>query len=94
MTKPDDKLLLKAGLAEVAAGRPYLMPPNVQADRVAMMRKAVLTTFADAGFPRRYQTHESGRHLAADGDQLQKLIEETYRTPPEIVRRLRQLSLH
>jgi hypothetical protein len=28
------------------------------------------------------------------GAQIQRLIEETYRTPPKIVERLRKLSLH
>ena len=70
------------------------MPPNVPADRVALMRKAVLATFDDAGFRGDARRMNLGVSSPRDGDQLQKLIEETYRTPPEIVRRLRQLSLH
>ena len=94
VSKPEDKMLLTAGLAEVAAGRPYLMPPNVPVDRVALMRKAVLATFSDPGFRADAKRMNLGVTSPRDGDQLQKLIEDTYRTPPDVVRRLRQLSLH
>jgi tripartite-type tricarboxylate transporter receptor subunit TctC len=94
VSKPEDKMLLKAGLAEVAAGRPYLMPPNVPADRVALMRAALLATFNDPGFRADATRMNLGVTAPRNGDQLQKLIEDTYRTPPEIVRRLRELSLH
>src|SRR2546423_3759250 len=94
VTKPDDKLLLKAGLAEVAAGRPHLMPPHMAPDRGALMRTALLATFSDAGFRADAKRMNLGVTSPQDGDQLQKLIEDTYRTPPEIVRRLRQLSVH
>jgi tripartite-type tricarboxylate transporter receptor subunit TctC len=93
-SKPEDKLLLKAGLAEVALGRPYLMPPNVPPDRVAVMRKAMFETFTDPGFLAETNRMNLGVHSPRTGEQLQQTIEEAYRTPPEIVRRLRQLSLH
>jgi tripartite-type tricarboxylate transporter receptor subunit TctC len=94
VSKPDDKLLLRAGLAEVALGRPYLMPPNVPADRVAIMRKAIFATFTDSGFLAETKKMNLGVNSPRSGEQLQKTIEEAYRTPPEIVRRLRKLSLH
>lgn len=94
VSKPDDKLLLRAGLAEVALGRPYLMPPNVPADRVAVMRKAIFATFTDSGFLAETKKMNLGVNSPRSGEQLQKTIEEAYRTPPEIVRRLRKLSLH
>jgi len=94
VASPEDKMLLKAGLAEVAAGRPYLLPPNVPPDRVALMRAALLATFNDAGFRADAKRMYLGVTLPRDGDQLQKLIADTYRTPPQIVERLRQLSPH
>lgn len=92
--RPEDKMLLKAGLAEVALGRPYLMPPDVPPDRVAVMRKAMSATFSDAGFLAETSRMNFGVHSPRTGEQLQMTIEDAYRTPPEIVRRLRQLSLH
>ena len=92
--RPEDKLLLRAGLAEVALGRPYLMPPNVPADRVALMRNAVFATFTDSRFRAETQKMNLGVNAPHSGGQLQKMIEDAYRTPPDIVQRLRKLSLH
>jgi tripartite-type tricarboxylate transporter receptor subunit TctC len=91
---PEDKLLLQAGLAEVTLGRPYLMPPNVPADRVAAMRKALEDTFKDPAFLADSKRMSLGVNSPRTGAQIQRLIEETYRTPPKIVDRLRKLSLH
>jgi tripartite-type tricarboxylate transporter receptor subunit TctC len=94
VSNPDDKLLLRAGLTEVALGRPYLMPPNVPADRVAVMRKAVFASFTDPGFLGETKKMSLGVNSPRTGEQLAKTIEDAYRTPPQIVQRLRKLSLH
>jgi tripartite-type tricarboxylate transporter receptor subunit TctC len=47
---PADRALLEAGFAALALGRPYLMPPGVPAERVAIMRKALADTFVDSAF--------------------------------------------
>jgi tripartite-type tricarboxylate transporter receptor subunit TctC len=94
VTDPGDKLLLQAGLAEVTLGRPYLMPPNVPADRVAAMRKALEDTFKDPAFLADSKRMSLGVNSPRTGAQIQRLIEETYRTPPKIVDRLRKLLLH
>ncbi|HMI97664.1 MAG TPA: hypothetical protein VK479_14215 [Micropepsaceae bacterium] len=94
VTNPEDRLLLQAGLAEVTLGRPYLMPPNVPADRVAAMRKALEDTFKDPAFLADSKRMSLGVSSPRTGAQIQHLIEETYRTPPKIVDRLRKLSLH
>jgi hypothetical protein len=54
----------------------------------------LLATFNDAGFRADAKRINLGVTSPRDGDQLQKLIVDTYRTPPQIVERLRQLSLH
>jgi tripartite-type tricarboxylate transporter receptor subunit TctC len=94
VSNPDDRLLLQAGLAEITLGRPYLMPPNVPADRVAAMRKALADTFADPGFVADSRRMSLGVNAPRTGEQLQQLISDTYKTPPKVVDRLRKLSLH
>jgi tripartite-type tricarboxylate transporter receptor subunit TctC len=94
VTDPEDRLLLQAGLAEVTLGRPYLMPPNVPADRVAAMRKALEDTFKDPAFLADSKRMSLGVSSPRTGEQIQRLIEATYHTPPKIVDRLRKLSLH
>jgi tripartite-type tricarboxylate transporter receptor subunit TctC len=94
VTNPEDKLLLQAGLAEVTLGRPYLMPPGVPADRVAIMRKALADTFQDPGFLADSKRMSLGVNSSKTGEQIQQLVAETYRTPPKVIDRLRKLSLH
>jgi tripartite-type tricarboxylate transporter receptor subunit TctC len=94
VTDPEDKLLLQAGLAEVTLGRPYLMPPGVPAERVAIMRKAFADTFKDPGFVADSQRMSLGVNSSKSGEQIQQLIAQTYRTPPKVIDRLRKLSLH
>jgi tripartite-type tricarboxylate transporter receptor subunit TctC len=94
VTNPEDKLLLQAGLAQVTMGRPYLMPPGVPADRVAIMRKAIEDTFKDTGFLADSNRMALGVDNPRTGAQIQRLLEDAYRTPPNIVARLRTLSLH
>ena len=94
VTNPDDKQLLQAGLAQVTMGRPYLMPPGVPADRVAIMRKALEDTFKDAAFLADSNRLALGVENPRTGPQIQQMLDEAYRMPPNIVARLRTLSLH
>jgi tripartite-type tricarboxylate transporter receptor subunit TctC len=94
VTNPEDKQLLQAGLAMVTVGRPYLMPPDVPADRVALMRKAIEDTFKDPDFLAEADRLALGADNPRTGAQIQRVLEEAYKTPPNIVARLRTLSLH
>ena len=94
VTNPEDRQLLQAGLAQVTMGRPYLMPPGVPADRVAIMRKAFEDTFKDAAFLADSNRLSLGVENPRTGPQIQQMLDEAYRMPPNIVARLRKLSLH
>jgi tripartite-type tricarboxylate transporter receptor subunit TctC len=94
VTDPEDRLVLQAGLAEVTLGRPYLMPPGVPEGRVAIMRAAMEAVFKDAGFLADAKRMGLGVNSPKLGEEIQKLILETYRMPPNVVERLRKLSLH
>ena len=92
LTDADDKLLMQAAFAPQALGRPLLMPPNVPADRVAAMRKALADTFKDAEF--QAEAAKAGLIVNAPktGEELQKVIETAYATPSRVVERLRKLN--
>jgi tripartite-type tricarboxylate transporter receptor subunit TctC len=92
VTDPEDRQLLRAGLAEVTLGRPYLLPPGVPVERVTAMRAAMEATFKDPEFRADSTRMALGVNTPKTGDDIQKLLEETYRTPPAIVARLRKLS--
>ena len=89
---PDDKLMMEAGFAPLALGRPLVMPPDVPADRVAAMRRALAETFADPEFLAEGERMGLGINAPRTGDQLKDVIARAYQTPPRIVERLQQLN--
>lgn len=92
ISNEDDKLLMQAGFAPLALGRPLAMPPDVPAERVEAMRQALADTFADPEFLAERDRMGLGVNAPRTGAQLQDVIARAYRTPPHIVERLRQLN--
>ncbi len=93
LTDPDDKLLSIAAYAPLQAGRPYLMPPGVPADRVAAMQKAMMDTFKDPAFVA--EANKRGMDVSSPrtGEELRDLLVRVYtKTPDHIVARLRKIS--
>src|SRR5688572_1330681 len=88
----DDRLLMQASSAPQALGRPLLMPPDVPADRVAAMRKALADTFKDPQF--KADADKIGLIVNAPrtGEELQQVIADAYKTPSRVVERLRALN--
>lgn len=89
---PEDKALFEAAYGPLAAGRPFLMPPEIQADRLAAMRKAFMDTFKDPEF----QADAKSANLIVDkprsGEQLQAEIARAYKVSPQIIERLRKIA--
>jgi tripartite-type tricarboxylate transporter receptor subunit TctC len=92
LTNEDDKLLMQASSAPQALGRPLLAPPNVPADRVTALRKALADTFADAGFQADAEKIGLIVNAPRTGEQLQDVIMKAYATPSHVVDRLRKLN--
>lgn len=92
LTKEDDKLLLDAAIAPLALGRPYLMPPGVPADRVALMQKAMAATFVDPDFLAEAEKLNLGVNVPRSAEQTRIIVEKAYATPPAIVERLRRIA--
>jgi tripartite-type tricarboxylate transporter receptor subunit TctC len=93
ITKDEDKRLAEAAFAPLSAGRPYLMPPGVPADRVAAMRKAFTETFNDPEFVAEGNKRGLGINAPRDGQALQELVDRVYKnTPPALVDRLKKLQ--
>jgi tripartite-type tricarboxylate transporter receptor subunit TctC len=69
-------------------GRPYLGPPNVPKDRLAAVRRAFDATMKDPA----YQAEAKGLKMDIDpmtGEEMEKLIQSFYASPPELVKRLK-----
>jgi tripartite-type tricarboxylate transporter receptor subunit TctC len=92
VTSPDDKLLMQAAAATQALGRPLVMTPDVPADRVAAMRKALADTFADPAFQADADKIGLIVNAPQTGQQLQEVIQQAYATPSRVVDRLRKLA--
>ena len=86
------KLLLRAGTAPQALGRPFLLPPGVPADRVAALRKAFSETFADPDYLLEARKLALTINKSSSGEDMQKIIEEVWRMPDEARAQLRKLS--
>lgn len=92
LTQEDNKLLLRAAIAPLALGRPFLLPPNVPADRVAFMQKAVIDTIKDAEFQAEAETLKLGLNEARSPADMKKIVDDAYATPPAIFERLRKIT--
>ena len=64
--------------------RPFLAPPDLPADRVAMLRDAFMKTMRDPEFLA--ETKKVNLEVnPATGDEVQKLVAELFRTPPGVI---------
>jgi tripartite-type tricarboxylate transporter receptor subunit TctC len=89
---PEDKALVEAGAGPLGAGRPFLMPPGVPADRLAAMRQALMDTFKDPAFLADAKKRRLDVKSPRNGPELQALMQRIYsQTPPHVVTRLRKI---
>jgi len=83
-----DKQALQLALARLEFGRPFFMPPNVPADRVAAIRRAFDATMKDKDF----LAEAEKLKIEIDpltGEQVAALIVDIYKTPTATVDRVR-----
>jgi tripartite-type tricarboxylate transporter receptor subunit TctC len=78
--------VLRLVFARQVMGRPYLAPPGVPADRLALLRKAFMDTMKDKDFLAEAEKLKLEITPVA-GDKVQSLVAEIYRTPADIVKK-------
>jgi hypothetical protein len=71
-------------------GRPFLAPPAIPAERAEALRKAFMETMTDPAFMADAEKSQLEVNPVAGGD-LQNLVAEIYRTPPDVAKRAAQL---
>ena len=87
---PEDRQIVELVLNRMLVGRPFIAPPGVPADRLALMR----TAFRQAAEDRELRTEADKLHLPIDpiwGEEAQQVIRRLYRTPPQVVERTRKI---
>jgi tripartite-type tricarboxylate transporter receptor subunit TctC len=80
----EERATLKMIFARQVMGRPYLAPPNLPADRLAMLRKAFIDTMTDKDFLAEAGKTELEINPVSGAD-VEKLVKDVYATPPDIV---------
>jgi len=87
----EDKQILALFGSTAEIGRSMLAPPEIPADRFAILRKAFATMLADPAFRQEVEK----RNLEVDplsGEALQQRISETLAISPEVAKRAMELS--
>jgi tripartite-type tricarboxylate transporter receptor subunit TctC len=82
---------LRLVFARQVMGRPFLAPPGVPKERVALLRKAFMATMQDKAFLAEAQKLNL-EITPVSGEKVQELVAEVYRTPPEIISRAVEAS--
>jgi len=85
---PDQKLALDTFLSRAAVNRPFLLPPGVPAERVALMRKAFMETVTDPELLADAAKQKLGVD-ANSGDEAHALVLKIYATPGRVLDILR-----
>jgi tripartite-type tricarboxylate transporter receptor subunit TctC len=80
----EQKRILRLIFARQVMGRPYVGPPGIPADRLAALRKAFMDTMKDPEFLAEAEKSQF-EITPVTGEQVQKLVEEVYTTPKEVV---------
>jgi tripartite-type tricarboxylate transporter receptor subunit TctC len=84
----EERAALKLMLARLEYGRPFFLPPNVPAARVAALRRAFDATMKDPG----YLAEADKLKIEVDplsGEQVAALVEQVSHTPADTVARVR-----
>jgi tripartite-type tricarboxylate transporter receptor subunit TctC len=88
----ENRLVMQAGLAPLALGRPFVAPPGVPAERVAALRQAFAATIADPAFLAEGEKLGLEINAPRGGEQIRDVVERAYQSPPAVIDRLRQLN--
>jgi tripartite-type tricarboxylate transporter receptor subunit TctC len=88
-TEPQ-RQILRFVFSSVEFGRPYVLPPGVPADRVAVMRKAFADLANDAEM--RADAERSKIDMTfRPASHLERVVERLYQTPPELIEAVKKL---
>jgi tripartite-type tricarboxylate transporter receptor subunit TctC len=87
---PEDKQMFSFYVSGGEVGRAFFAPPNVPADRVAILRKAFDDALKDPELLAEVEKAKLDFHPAS-GERLQKIINDTAAVPPAVVARMQSI---
>jgi tripartite-type tricarboxylate transporter receptor subunit TctC len=87
LAKTDEqRQILKLIFARQVMGRPFMAPPGVAAERVAVLRKAFMDTMADKSFLAEAEKAQM-EITPVPGDKVESLMKEIYATPATVTQK-------
>src|SRR5437762_3456868 len=86
---PEQRAVLRLIFARQVMGRPFLAPPGVPPERLALLRRAVMETMKDPALVAEAERIKL-ETTPVDGAAVEKRVAEIYATPHEIVRQAAQ----
>jgi tripartite-type tricarboxylate transporter receptor subunit TctC len=86
---PKDRQILELILYGGLWGRPFALPPDVPADRVAALRKAFIEMTKDQEFLMEAKKLDLDLDVM-DGAQIDTILAKAYASPPELVEATRR----
>lgn len=92
LKRDEDRALWRIAVAPLGVGRPYLLPPQTPADRVAGMRKSFRTAITSPAFQSEQKQIKLGADTPRTGEQVQAMIEGAYNAPPAVVEQIKKLQ--
>ena len=88
---PEDRGVFEFLFAPQEMGRPFFAPPGVPAERVQALREAFALTLKDPQFLT--EAEKMGVEVQhVGGEQIQKLVERIYASPPEVIARAKAVA--
>jgi tripartite-type tricarboxylate transporter receptor subunit TctC len=86
----EQKQIFKLVFARQPMGRPFLAPPGLPAERVAVLRKAFMDTMKSGEFLA--ETEKMQLEInPVSGEAVQKIVQEVYRTPKAVAAAVAQM---
>jgi tripartite-type tricarboxylate transporter receptor subunit TctC len=87
----EQRAILKMIFARQVMGRPYVAPPNLPADRIAVLRQAFMETMKDKDFLAEADKTQLEVNPVS-GEDVDKLVKDIYATPADIVAKAKEAA--
>jgi tripartite-type tricarboxylate transporter receptor subunit TctC len=87
----EQRAILKMIFARQVMGRPYVAPPNLPADRLAVLRQAFVDTMKDKDFLAEADKTQLEVNPVS-GEDVDKLVKDIYATPADIVAKAKEAA--
>ena len=90
--KPKQRALMAVAAAPLAVGRPIMAPPDVPATRIKALQDGLAATLKDPAYLAECVRQNLECNDPTSGAELQKILEDAYSAPPDLVAKIRELN--